>query len=138
MIMQLDAEHYTRLQLWLVALRSGEYVQGTNRLEKMVPSATQHCCLGVLCRVAMANGLEGVATSRIEQNGLPTYTVFSDGQGGSGAFPPLSVLAWLVGGELAGEMPLDELTDMNDSQLWTFEQIADWLESIYVLEEVAR
>lgn len=39
-------------QLWVSALRSGEYKQGTVRLKTVNPDGpTLHCCLGVLCEL---------------------------------------------------------------------------------------
>lgn len=49
-----------RVRLLVDALRSGQYVQGTNCLEQREAAGEplKHCCLGVACRVAMANGLD--------------------------------------------------------------------------------
>lgn len=39
-------------QLWVSALRSGDYKQGTVRLKTVNPDGpTLHCCLGVLCEL---------------------------------------------------------------------------------------
>lgn len=40
-------------QLWLNALRSGEYSQAMGRLKR----DGAFCCLGVLCEIAVANGV---------------------------------------------------------------------------------
>lgn len=42
-------------ELWLKALRSGEYQQTTGRLRKSGPDAG-FCCLGVLCDLARKDG----------------------------------------------------------------------------------
>ena len=43
---------------WLDALRSGKYTQGRGRLKSVSPGgATAHCCLGVLCEIAAAEGI---------------------------------------------------------------------------------
>jgi len=48
-----------RLEMFIQALESGEYKQGKERLTKILPDGTkEHCCLGVMCEVAIANGLE--------------------------------------------------------------------------------
>jgi hypothetical protein len=44
---------------WLAALRSGEYRQGKHALNTGGPEG-QFCCLGVLCEVALQEGLEGL------------------------------------------------------------------------------
>lgn len=57
-----------RVRLWVDALRSGEYVQTNGTLEKLFGLAdgndgavtevkARNCCLGVVCRVAIADGL---------------------------------------------------------------------------------
>jgi hypothetical protein len=47
----LSQEQFTN---WLIALRSGEYTQGTLllRTENKEAGACSHCCLGVLCEVS--------------------------------------------------------------------------------------
>ncbi len=50
---------------WVAALRSGEYQQGTERLHALADFTDGcrevkkgHCCLGVLCEVAIKDGLK--------------------------------------------------------------------------------
>ena len=52
---------------WVKALRSGEYVQGQNMLKYEDPDTDEmhHCCLGVLCEIAIENGVELEVESRI-------------------------------------------------------------------------
>jgi len=47
-------------ELWLAALRSGDYVQGQNQLTELPDlesGPARHCCLGVLCELAVAAGV---------------------------------------------------------------------------------
>jgi hypothetical protein len=45
--------------LWLDALRSGEYEQGRNKLHTWDDEGVERfCCLGVLCDLAVQNGVE--------------------------------------------------------------------------------
>ncbi|MFI6737419.1 hypothetical protein ACIBI9_31220 [Nonomuraea sp. NPDC050451] len=45
-------------ELWLTALRSEKYSQGRSALKITSPAGeTKHCCLGVLCEIAVAVGL---------------------------------------------------------------------------------
>lgn len=37
--------------MWVRALRSGKYTQGTSYLKRRGPHGVQHCCLGVLCEL---------------------------------------------------------------------------------------
>lgn len=41
---------------WLEALRSGDYTQGKNYLH-IVDAGDYYCCLGVLCEIALAEGV---------------------------------------------------------------------------------
>lgn len=41
-------------EMWIEALESGKYKQGYGQLEK----DNQFCCLGVLCQVAIQNGVK--------------------------------------------------------------------------------
>jgi hypothetical protein len=46
--------------MWLDALRSSEYVQGQNQLTELTgleDEPARHCCLGVLCELAVAAGV---------------------------------------------------------------------------------
>lgn len=48
-----------RMLAWIEALESDRYEQGQSYLEFTEPDGTvRHCCLGVLTRVAMADGVE--------------------------------------------------------------------------------
>lgn len=46
-------------ELWVAALRSGDYAQGKNLLheEQTDENPDQYCCLGVLCAIAVKNGV---------------------------------------------------------------------------------
>ena len=48
---------------WVKALRSGEYTQGTDRLQ----SSYGFCCLGVLCKVGELEGVEVIKNEHIGQ-----------------------------------------------------------------------
>lgn len=75
-----------RIQLWLEALRSGEYrqVHGT------LGSEGGYCCLGVACEVAIKNGpvvnrrLDGVVSYDGSSNLLPNSVVDWFGLPGQG------------------------------------------------------
>ena len=44
--------------LWVKALQSGKYRQGQLRLiREQKTYGTEHCCLGVLCELALAEGV---------------------------------------------------------------------------------
>lgn len=113
---------------WLAALRSGDYRQGTDRLN--YGNAT-YCCLGVLCEIAVAERATEPAT-RVGDGSTMMY-------GWSSTTPPEAVMAWAgIDDErrfpaLNTGTPLEwtaqnVLIEMNDGQGASFEQIADWVE----------
>jgi hypothetical protein len=42
---------------WLTALRSGNYEQGREQLATLTEGGTTFCCLGVLCEIAVGEGI---------------------------------------------------------------------------------
>jgi len=127
-----------RMAEWIKALRSGDYRQGEDYLHT---SGTEErfCCLGVACDLAVK---EGVITARAAhpESGSGAWNYASDGEE---SFLPESVRSWL--GLLSADPtvyldePLEEfgpatacVTDLNDGERWTFDQIADALERTYL------
>jgi len=95
-------------QLWLEALRSGDYVQGRGQLAYIDGSGERvaHCCLGVLCELAVKDGA------------IATYAE-------QGSEPSATVQRWARLGDV------DWLLDRNDGvngQAQTFKQIANLIE----------
>ena len=115
------------LEAWVVALRSGQYQQGRRALKAIcgADKEIRHCCLGVLCEVlGVPNRQEG------------PYFGFSSG-GYTGVLPPevSNAMGFVdcdpsitdVEGELRGT-----LAGLNDSDRWSFGQIADLIESAWI------
>ena len=79
---------------WVAALRSGEYTQAREMLA--CDARTKHCCLGVLCELAIEDGVEMEAAEVGYENpsmDMPTdntYTLFAGEAGGL----PESVQHW--------------------------------------------
>ena len=119
-----------RLALGVAALRSNEYTQGRGVLKQNSGGVIRHCCLGVLCEVAMANGLNLKVQ---EPSGAQETYSFEE----SVASLPESVIIWY-----GFESNDPELTEgvfaitANDYRRWSFEQIASAFEPRYILEEV--
>lgn len=122
--------------LWVDALRSGDYVQGARALKtKENTGEPRYCCLGVLCDVAIKNG---VNLSEEWDASINAYTY-----DGSDLVLPHLIVKWAG---LAGSNPdgtqLPEsginrefaLAELNDGvsgynvEPWTFTQIADLIE----------
>ncbi len=97
------------IKLWIAALRSGEYQQGTGFLN---PEG-KYCCLGVACEVA-------------EKHNIPVERRLGTLYGKTLSSYQLRVLDWL---NLSTEIE-NILTTMNDTHMKTFLEIADYLESL--------
>lgn len=136
------------LLLWYRALKSGQYHQTRGALERYSTAERfEHCCLGVACRVAIANGL---ALNVQENADGHSYTQF--GQAGSEVSLPDEVVEWLGLGVrfdgsdwLDGSDPQVAVTgegvpiraiQANDGLLWLFDEIADSIYELYGLAEV--
>tara|TARA_R110000824_G_scaffold210851_1_gene396704 strand:+ start:183 stop:572 length:390 start_codon:yes stop_codon:yes gene_type:complete len=115
-----------KIQKWVDALRSGVYKQGRRSLCK----DEGHCCLGVLCEIAMK---DGAAIKKEKSDDKVYFNKHS-------AMPPTEAYQWLFYNKVdkdsidkilryqlkaLGSTRLDLL---NDSERYTFDQIADVLE----------
>jgi len=116
-----------RLRLAVEALRSGRFVQGTGALER----DGRNCCLGVLCRVAMENGLDIQAAEKPDGD-------MAFGERGDTAYLPPEVYTW-YGLDVHNMLlstdgnPQESATYLNDTWRWTFEMIADAMERTWEL-----
>ena len=105
---------------WLHALRSDKFKQGRDYLHK----DGRHCCLGVLCELAVDAGV----IDAFKAEGRPTMY----GEYGETSLPP-EVQLWAglredipsVSVEIEGEQ--QHLASLNDNG-WTFKEIADIIE----------
>jgi len=126
-----------RVKLWIQALRSGEYTQTTNVLERFLFDGTKaHCCLGVAMKVALANGysaqseddMEWGAEGMDEDIALYWYG-FKDSSGGTDP-----ELGSHVGAD--GEWFNASCVQANDDLGWSFRQIADAVEKHYITPNI--
>ena len=105
---------------WVAALRSGDYTQHRGSLTN--PPRTRHCCLGVLCEVAIEEGVELGVSSRWGE------------YDGENSFLPPCVMEWADIEEIDGRFvrAIDEdvycLVSMNDIG-YSFSQIANAIDS---------
>lgn len=103
---------------WVKALRSGEYKQATGGLRS---EAGGFCCLGVLCDV--------VDPSQWEPDGL--WFRYRGNRGSPPKeVPSLLPFSW----SLDRGVEIAELISRNDDWGWTFDQIADYIESLWDLD----
>lgn len=122
-----------RVQLLVDALLSGEHVQGFGVLERITDGGvTERCCLGVACRVAMANGVV-VGTQTEGHEGSATFFDSSSGT------LPWSVQTWFGFDSespnlLGADSPDNNWTaiDMNDNRREPFALIAQRFKLRYI------
>lgn len=105
---------------WVKALRSGEYEQGEGQLQK----GDKFCCLGVAADVARKDGVDVEIN---EYGGEILGTTLSN---------QCNVIEYLGLQHFAGRFNADDhlnginaLWKLNDGVSWTFDQIADFIES---------
>lgn len=114
-------------QRWTDALRSGEFVQGFECLrQEAAPGHDRYCCLGVYAEVS------GIPSSLITfLSGRRAYKyVFPSSTDPSGETEELAAIPpfW---GRLHGisEDDVRHLIRMNDVEDWSFDQIAEWIDT---------
>lgn len=117
---------------WIAALRSGDYIQGTGKLNRN----GEYCCLGILCDIAVKQGVIKESIDRQDGDILHRYDY-------SVAVLPRKVAAWagmnvhefsdweVVGLQIGNYATT--LANLNDSGS-RFETIADiieeWIEGV--------
>lgn len=112
---------------WIEALRSGEYIQGKNKLH----SQYGFCCLGVLCDIAEKEGLIAkVSYDSVGSDG-GDFQYFLYGENTDEDFLPTEVREWSgledtnpTVLEAGSEIRLSQLNDNGES----FEYIANLIE----------
>lgn len=132
------------MRKFVEALRSGEFTQGIGWLERTdkPTGVTKNCCLGVACRVAYRNG--------VELNPLTNFRELVEFDGTSDYMPALVSEwlgleaktendnstpsgAWMGNPKLLTEDGTECLaTELNDSHMYSFSQIADAFERTYL------
>lgn len=106
---------------WLAALRSGEYAQTTQYLHRVSEDGHSYCCLGVLCDIAVKQGLDlsvnttGVFDSIVQYNG-------TDG------VLPIAVMDWAGIQNEAGRFSDGGFLSAENDEGKTFEEIAAIIE----------
>jgi len=108
---------------WVAALRSGKYKQGRRQLR----SGDSYCCLGVLCDLAVKEGV-------IKCERSLTFDAVLYGDELEKAYLPCQVITWSgmknAFGRLNKVYLNEDLANMNDRGC-SFEEIADAIERHY-------
>lgn len=116
---------------WIAALRSGDYKQGKSYLAKKgVDGVIRYCCLGVLCEIAVE---EGVAQRFDEHRIVFAYGI--EGEGNDETYLTRGISKWAgvpYNGQLndydEGSNPTNNLAIANDER-YSFEDIAGMIET---------
>jgi hypothetical protein len=121
-----------RVQLWIQALRSGEYEQGQGHLRLNQPfgAKPRYCCLGVAQEVALRNGWVSVDVPNSDWLDWGPAAMPADLGRWFGFMHPHATDPPLVYHQDQGDNVC--CTMANDDLNWTFEQIADALEARYI------
>lgn len=117
-------------KLWTDALRSGDYKQGESFLRKRRTDEDVFCCLGVLCELAVKEGITPQAERMVVAN---FYQYADKGQSAIGRLPD-AVKDWAGlagnGGEFTNEFHGQlSLAGLNDLESLSFSEIADFIDS---------
>jgi hypothetical protein len=111
---------------WVAALRSGEYKQTKEYLQ----SEDGFCCLGVLCEIAVQDGVvSAVDDTTPAVGGYKNVKRY----GPEISFLPMAVQQWAELGSHAPRVNIrpgynHSLVDLNDDLGWDFQQIANIIE----------
>lgn len=116
-------------QKWVNALRSGKYEQGKSYLRAKNGNKEQFCCLGVACEIFR----EEIGGSWKPNGGgtmafVPSNTRIFHGQM-IDAVLPHPVMQWFKLRLYDGMFGRTSLAELNDQENYTFNQIADVIES---------
>jgi len=109
-------------KLWIEALRSGLYEQGTGFLRDINDN---YCCLGVACEVAIKNGLQLEVVNNSKQYSYYNYTEYT----------PQVVMDYFGLTTKSGKYVQvnhekhDSLAENNDMDNMSFAEIADIIEN---------
>ena len=106
----------------VIALRSGDYEQGRNTLR----DGDRYCCLGVACDIS------GLGEWASDAEGKYTYTAREESESG---LLPIAVKVWLGFDTISGVhfnnifQEEKSLSELNDEEGFSFDDIADIIES---------
>ena len=122
------------VRLWIEALRSDEFDQGTTKLTKIDDDGYEtDCCLGVACKVAIKHGVplkvEIRASSSVDSVAYKAY-----GETEEDEWLPNEIKDWLGLDSRDPVLALDKFesltaTELNDDRGYDFDQIADAVEA---------
>lgn len=112
---------------WTEALRSGAYTQGESRLHAVRHGQHYYCCLGVLCELAVEDGLVGARFAGFD----PLMGDYRYGEARMSSVLPVEVAEWAGLSQADPSIEIDgvpvRLSFLNDTGT-AFARIADLIE----------
>jgi hypothetical protein len=117
--------------MWVDALRSGEYTQGCRALCRVYTNSKAYCCLGVLCDLYQKNQTKNKKKKLSVKPETTGSNVISFS--GNGGVLPKAVQDWAGMSSSSGEIYASyspNLVKMNDNGK-TFIEIANHIEKFY-------
>lgn len=112
---------------WLAALRSGEFKQGQRALRAERDGETRYCCLGVLCDLAVKNGVIPEPV-QVDQFGYRRYSYGVHLAEAATTVLPSSVQKWAGVSSHGHRDGALTLASVNDNGV-RFPEIADIIET---------
>jgi hypothetical protein len=117
-------------QMWVDALRSGDYKQGTRRLHYLDSAGEERfCCLGVLCDLAVKNGVSvEVHVNEFDSTKMPGTRRRKWYYDDDCVRLPQDVIEWTGHTTLNASEVMNELIILNDAVRKPFDQIAKFID----------
>lgn len=106
-------------EMWIEALESGEYKQTSEVLTRIYNGEQRHCCLGVLCKLAIKNGLQ--IDTRLEEDLLGYPITYYDDEHN---YLPAKVRDWAGMNNTRGVYAKGESLALDNDSAKTFLEIA--------------
>lgn len=102
-------------QKWVDALRSGKYEQTVATLTRLSEDGNTHCCLGILCELAVEDGVP------ITVSNSANFRYYDEASG----MPPGPVYDWSG----LDRNKTEKYASMNDTDKASFDEIASAIEN---------
>lgn len=110
---------------WIAALRSGNFRQDKGTLGSYIIGEINNCCLGVYCELVEVDKSDPIGLDKVE---------IIDYKNGDGEIMEGILTADVRPSWMSEEQQMS-CAYANDVLAWTFDEIADWAESGFRVEE---
>jgi len=121
-----DKKDFREFKRWIKTLRSGKFLQGYGRLETITGTGIkEYCCLGVACKILIPKD--------------KIFVTHSNAMSGFDPYDQHESPEWLrkINADFYTKTG-NNLMVLNDGGSHTFQEIADYLELIYVYNAITN